>query len=68
MYQHKSFIYNYSLWVEPSIWIILAQNDDVFLKWANGRYRIQMHANFQILMGPLQNFNGPKNPYIHIKA
>ena len=31
--------------------IILAQNDDRPLKWANGPYPIQIHANFQILMG-----------------
>ena len=31
--------------------IILAQNDDGPLKWANGPYLIQIHANFQILMG-----------------
>ena len=28
---------------------ILAQNDDGPLKWANGPYPIQIHANFQIL-------------------
>ena len=33
--------------------IILAQNDDGPLKWANGPYPIQIHANFQILMGHL---------------
>ena len=33
--------------------IILAQNDDGPLKWTNGPYPIQMHANFQILMGHL---------------
>ena len=31
--------------------IILAQNDDGPLKWANGPYPILIHANFQILMG-----------------
>ena len=30
--------------------LILAQNDDGPLKWANGPYPIQIHANFQILM------------------
>ena len=34
--------------------LILAQNDDGPLKWANGPYPIQMHANFQILMGHLK--------------
>ena len=32
---------------------ILAQNDDGPLKWANGPYPIQIHANFQILMSNL---------------
>ena len=31
---------------------ILAQNDEP-LKWTNGPYPIQIHANFQILMGHL---------------
>ena len=35
-------------------WIILAQNDDGPLKWATGPYPIQIHANFQILMGHLK--------------
>ena len=30
---------------------ILAQNDDGPLKWAGGPYPIQIHANFQRLMG-----------------
>ena len=30
---------------------ILAQNEDGPLKWADGPYPIQIHANFQILMG-----------------
>ena len=34
--------------------LILAQNDDGPLKWANGPYPIQIHANFQILMGHLK--------------
>ena len=34
--------------------IILAQNDDGPLKWANGPYPIQIIANFQILMGHLK--------------
>ena len=34
--------------------LILAQKDDAPLKWANGPYPIQMHANFQILMGHLK--------------
>ena len=33
--------------------LILAQNDDGPLKWANGPYPIQIHADFQILMGHL---------------
>ena len=34
--------------------LILAQNDGGSLKWANGPYPIQIHANFQILMGHLK--------------
>ena len=34
--------------------LILAQNDHGPLKWANGPYPIQIHANFQILMGHLK--------------
>ena len=34
--------------------IILAQNDYVLLKWTNGPYPFQIHANFQILMGHLK--------------
>ena len=33
--------------------LILAQNDDGPLKGADGSYPIQIHANFQILMGHL---------------
>ena len=33
---------------------ILAQNDDGPLKWADGPYPIQIHANFQILIGHLK--------------
>ena len=38
--------------------IILDQNDDGPLKWANGPYPIQIHADYIILMGFL-NFYGP---------
>ena len=38
----------------PVSGIILAQNDDGLLKWAIGPYPIQIHANFQILMGLLK--------------
>ena len=55
--------------------LILAQNDDGPLKWAIGPYLIQIHANFQILMGhldifmgPLQNSMGPRILNIHIRA
>ena len=34
--------------------LILAQNYDGPLKWANGPYPIQLHANFKILMGHLK--------------
>ena len=34
--------------------IILAQNDEGPLKWANGPYPIQIHVNLQILMGHLK--------------
>ena len=34
--------------------LILAQNDDGPLKWAIGPYPVQIHANFQILMGHLK--------------
>ena len=34
--------------------IILAKNDDGPLKWTNGPYPIQIHANFKILMGHLK--------------
>ena len=34
--------------------IIPAQNDDGPLKWTNGPYPIQIHANFKILMGHLK--------------
>ena len=52
----------------PYIGLMLAQNDDGPLKWANGPYPIQIHANFQILMGHLKflwafaKFDGLKNP------
>ena len=49
--------------------IILDQNDDGPLIWANGPYSIQMLANYIILMdlfynfyGPFAKFDGPKNP------
>ena len=48
--------------------IVLNLNDDGSLKWANGPYSIQMHANYIILMGllnfngPFAKFDGPKNP------
>ena len=45
--------------------IILDQNDDGPLKWANGPYPIQIHAKshnfngpFEISMGTLQNLMG----------
>ena len=34
--------------------LIRAQNDDGPFKWANGPYPIQIHANFQILIGHLK--------------
>ena len=42
--------------IDGALWagFILAQNDDRPLKWANGPYPIQIHANFQILMGHLK--------------
>ena len=59
--------------VKPGL--ILAQNGDGPLKWANGQYPIQIHANFQILngpfeifMGPLQNLMGPRILNTHIRA
>ena len=48
--------------------ISLDQNDDGPLKWANGPYPIQIHADYIILMGllkflgPFAKFDGPKNP------
>ena len=48
--------------------IILAESVDGRLKWANGPYPIQIHTNFQILMGhlkfhgPFAKFDGPENP------
>ena len=52
--------------------LILAQNYDGPLKWANGPYPIQVHVNFQILMGhfygPLQNLMPPRILNIHIRA
>ena len=35
-------------------WIIQAQNDDGPIKWANGPYPFQIHANLQILMGHMK--------------
>ena len=40
--------------------IILAQNDNGPLQWANGP--------FEIFMGPLQNLIGPRILKIHIRA
>ena len=46
---------------------IILQNEDGLLKWANGLYHIQIHANYIILMGILNfyglfaKFDGPKN-------
>ena len=55
--------------------LILAKNNDGPLKWANGPYPIQIHANFQISNGrfeifmcPLQNLMGPRILNIHIRA
>ena len=48
--------------------IILAQNDDGPIKWANGPYPIQIHANLEIFMGPLQNLMGPRILKIPIRA
>ena len=48
--------------------IILDQNDDGPLKWANGSYPIQLHADYIILMGPLQNLMGPRILHIYIRA
>ena len=48
--------------------IILDQNEDGPLKWANGPYPIQIHVDNIILMGflnfygPSANVDGPKNP------
>ena len=48
--------------------IILDQNYDGSLKWANGQYPIQIHADYIILMGLLKflwalcKIDGPKNP------
>ena len=48
--------------------IIIDQNDGGPLKWANGLYPIQIHANYIILIGLLKflwalcKFDGPKNP------
>ena len=54
--------------------IILDQNDDGPLKWANGPYPIQIHAKvhnfnglFEISMGPLQNLTGPRILNIYIR-
>ena len=53
--------------------IILDQNDDGLLKWANCPYPIQIHADFIILMGlfeismgPLQNLMDPRILNIYI--
>ena len=54
--------------------IILDQNDDGPLKWANCPYPIQIHANYIILMvllkfdGPFAKFDGPKTPYYLYKS
>ena len=53
--------------------IILDQNDDGPLKWANGPYPIQIHADYIIFMGllfygPFAKFDGPKNPYYLCKS
>ena len=42
------FVFNTSIVIAG---FILSQNDDGPLKWADGPYSIQIHANFQILMG-----------------
>ena len=48
--------------------IILDKNDDGPIRWANGLYPIQLHANYIILMGLLKflwalaKFDGPKSP------
>ena len=54
--------------------IILDQNDDGPLKWANGSYPIQIHADyiifygpFEISMGPLQNLMDPRILKIYIR-
>ena len=55
--------------------IILDQNDDGPLKWANGPYPIQIHADYIILTGFLKflgalckNLMGPKILNIYIRA
>ena len=48
--------------------IILDKTDDGPIKWDNGPYPIQIHANYIILMGLLKflwalaKFDGPKSP------
>ena len=68
---HRSYVYI----CKAIAGLILAQNDDGPLKWASGPYPIQIHANFQILMGhfeifmgTLQNLMGPRIHNIHIRA
>ena len=55
--------------------MILDQNDDWPLKWANGPYPIQILANYIILnepfgisMGPLQTLMGHRILNIYIRA
>ena len=50
--------------------IPLDQYDGGPLKWANGPYRTQTHANYIILisMGPLNNWMGPRILNIYIRA
>ena len=46
--------------------IILDQNDDGPLKWANGPHPFQIHADYILLMGPSQNLMGPQESLISI--
>ena len=50
--------------------ILLDENDDGPLRWANDPYPIQIHADwpFEISMGPLQNLMGPRILNIYIRA
>ena len=55
--------------------ILQDQNDDGPLKWVNGPYPIQIHADyiifygpFKISMDPLQNLIGPRILNIYIRA